>query len=207
MGERKGVTLIELLIAIALLGVISAIGLLILNPATFMAKRRDAQRVSDLLVMQVAIDAYVAKYNVAPGADKVMFFSNCGRFKLSTGPPAPPNCNIGDAQKADGSGWIDGTVIDGTVKPLSEFISTLRVDPINKGILVIDLDQLYLYYRNGSKYFISAYMETNKYLAQNDGSTIDKGTAQGANFAERYDVGNSVNLVSELIVDIGPLSW
>jgi len=182
MGERKGVTLIEFLIAIAILAIISVVGLLILNPATYMAKRRDAQRVDDLNVLQTAINAYIADHNAAPGRLKTAYRSDCRIW-----PNGYTNCNTtaSDIQKTDGKGWIGCPVSSGcnssdegfgSSGKLSDYISQLGIDPKkNSG------NNIYLYYNvDGIKYKIDAKLEVNKSLMANDGgvslTTYEVGT-------------------------------
>ncbi|MCK5085475.1 prepilin-type N-terminal cleavage/methylation domain-containing protein, partial [Candidatus Parcubacteria bacterium] len=53
--NMEGFTLLELLIVIAILAILSAVLILILNPAETMKKSRDTQRMSDLATMKTAI--------------------------------------------------------------------------------------------------------------------------------------------------------
>lgn len=54
----KGFTLVELLIVIAILGVLGAVLITILNPGTQFKRARDAQRRSDLSQIQRALELY-----------------------------------------------------------------------------------------------------------------------------------------------------
>lgn len=55
-----GFTLVELLIAISIIGVLSWLLLSVLNPKGMQAKARDAQRVADLAKIKVALESYFA---------------------------------------------------------------------------------------------------------------------------------------------------
>lgn len=66
---RKAFTLVEVLVTISLLGVLIGIVLVVLNPSFFRAKARDGRRVSDLQVVQGAIEMYYAQQNGYPSGD------------------------------------------------------------------------------------------------------------------------------------------
>ena len=57
--QKNGFTLLELLIVIAILAILSAALVLILNPAESMKKSRDTQRISDLSTLKTAIGLYL----------------------------------------------------------------------------------------------------------------------------------------------------
>jgi len=53
-----GFTLVELLIAISLIGILTGVLLAVINPRGIQAKARDSQRVSDLAKVKVALESY-----------------------------------------------------------------------------------------------------------------------------------------------------
>jgi len=57
---KKGFTLLELLIVIAILAVLSSAIVLVLNPAQLLAQARDSQRLSDLSSLHSAIALYLS---------------------------------------------------------------------------------------------------------------------------------------------------
>lgn len=57
--QSKGFTLLELLIVIAVLAILSAALVLVLNPAESMKKSRDTQRMNDLAALKTAIGLYI----------------------------------------------------------------------------------------------------------------------------------------------------
>mgnify|MGYP001607941649 CR=1 FL=1 len=57
--KKEGFTLLELLIVIAILAILGAIVIFVLNPAETLRKTRDAQRISDLATIKSAIGLYV----------------------------------------------------------------------------------------------------------------------------------------------------
>lgn len=64
--QQRGFTLVELLIVIAIIGILSSVVMSSLNSAR--AKARDANRVASIQEMQKAIESYYADYGVYPGA-------------------------------------------------------------------------------------------------------------------------------------------
>ncbi|PIS22202.1 hypothetical protein COT50_03235 [candidate division WWE3 bacterium CG08_land_8_20_14_0_20_41_10] len=56
--STKGFTLVELLIAISLIGILTGVLLAVLNPRGIQAKARDSQRISDLSKVKVALESY-----------------------------------------------------------------------------------------------------------------------------------------------------
>src|SRR3989344_5392991 len=59
INSKKGFTLLELLIVIAIIAVLSTILIVAINPAETLRKTRDTQRISDLSSVKTAIGVYV----------------------------------------------------------------------------------------------------------------------------------------------------
>lgn len=67
--NKKGFTLVELLIAVSLLAILSGVLFSVVNPQGIQAKARDSQRVSDLAKIKVALESYFAdnrRYPISP---------------------------------------------------------------------------------------------------------------------------------------------
>jgi type IV pilus assembly protein PilA len=75
--KNKGFTLIELLVVIAIIGVLSSVVLASLNTAR--AKARDANRISDMHQMQLALDIYYLHNGQYPNSDNL----GCGGWDTS----------------------------------------------------------------------------------------------------------------------------
>jgi len=56
--DRKGFTLLELLIVITIIAVLSVILIIVINPVETLRKSRDSQRLSDLATLKTAIGVY-----------------------------------------------------------------------------------------------------------------------------------------------------
>src|SRR3990170_5114263 len=57
---KRGFTLLELLIVIAILAILASVTFVALNPAELLKKSRDSQRLADLASMRTAINYYIA---------------------------------------------------------------------------------------------------------------------------------------------------
>lgn len=58
INSKKGVTLMELLVVVALIGVMASIFVIIIDPNTYMKRSRDTQRKGDLRTIQSALEIY-----------------------------------------------------------------------------------------------------------------------------------------------------
>ena len=73
----KGFTLVELLIAISLIGILTGVLLAVINPRGIQSKARDSQRISDLAKVKVALESYFSDNRKYPNP-------STGWIKLST---------------------------------------------------------------------------------------------------------------------------
>lgn len=65
-NNKKGFTLIELVIVIAVIGILSGVVINVLNPDTFRNKAQDARRKTDLVSVQSALELYFSNNNHYP---------------------------------------------------------------------------------------------------------------------------------------------
>ncbi len=73
MKNKKGFTLIELMVVVAIMGLLAALAVIALNSAR--ARARDARRVSDVKQIQTALELYYLDnnaYPVAPAAPGII---------------------------------------------------------------------------------------------------------------------------------------
>lgn len=58
--KQKGLTLIELLVTVAVVGVLAGLTVVVLNPVQFFRRGRDGVRLTDLSTIQTALELYYA---------------------------------------------------------------------------------------------------------------------------------------------------
>lgn len=121
----KGFTLVELLIVIAILAVLAAAVVIVLNPGELLAQARDSQRLSDLETLTDALSIYIAQ--VTP-----IDLGSCpagGRCTSGTaGPFLNALCTTNAVNTVAGSGWVD---VDFTDIPGGSPVPFLPIDPSN----------------------------------------------------------------------------
>lgn len=180
--NRRGFTLLELLIVVGILAVLATVAVLVINPTEYLRQSRDAKRIADLMALNKALG--IAEFNSLNmgGASTTVFVSlrdtsaTCDNLGL---PPLPTGyqyrcvtvaANLG---KTNGTGWIPvamNSIAGGAP------MSALPIDPVN------DKTNFYAYIPGGS-FALSATLESGKYAKQagvNDGGVnpakIEKGS-------------------------------
>ena len=123
---KKGFTLIELVIVIAILAILAAVVVLVLNPAQLMAQARDSQRISDLSSVKIAIALYLTTSTSTP--------------TIGTGPICTATgCNVGGpfgvesittSTAIDSNGWVP---VDFRKTAGGSPLPNLPLDPTNSG--------------------------------------------------------------------------
>lgn len=115
---HKGFTLVELLIVIAIIAILAAVVVLIINPLEITKRGRDAARLSDLANLQNAINVTVQE---STGATGMALFCNGAAGSSCTG------TSVGGGQQINGGGWVKINLSNQT----SVQVPTLPVDPLN----------------------------------------------------------------------------
>jgi prepilin-type N-terminal cleavage/methylation domain-containing protein len=184
MTSQRGFTLIELLIVVGVLAVLATAVVLVLNPAEFMKKSRDATRLSDLATLNRAISFYQTDGGSSFGTANTVYVSipdssaTCANLGLVTLPTGWSYVCASEAnyQKADGNGWIP---VDFTSVSYGTVLSTLPIDPIN----TTSTGNYYTY--TGGSWHLRGMLESEKYKtnAQNDGGSSDNAYDVGSNLA------------------------
>jgi len=181
-------TLVELLIVIAILAVLAAAVVIVLNPAELLAQARDSQRVSDLKNIKKSIDLFVVDNpTVSLGTAQRVYISlpdtasNCPNL-TATLPSLPSGwqyvcVTTANLRNTNGTGWIPvnfGNVFGGSPIPY------LPIDPSND----LASGRYYTYVMGGS-YELTALMEAVKESA----SVSDGGSLPGV-----FQVGTHIDL-------------
>lgn len=218
-NSKKGFTLLELLIVIAIIAILATVVVLVLNPAETLRKTRDAQRISDLATIKTALGLYLSS-ETSPQLDgisgtandkcldgagtKTIFYSvPVDSEDITDAAYAPTGftsynqvLTTADNSKVDGNGWVPINVA-GLVggSPISNF----PIDPTNlivtgtSALAVLTNDSLAYRYACDSSplsFEINAKLESEFYT-----STDNKAAKDGGNNTNLYEVGTSLTVL------------
>lgn len=115
---RRGFTLIEMLIVVAIIGILASIVLLGVGPTR--ARARDARRVSDLRAVQTALELYFSKNGVYPtastwaGLTSDLTNANIGTTQIPNDPTASKKYFYGST---DGTAYVVGAKLEDAGNP------------------------------------------------------------------------------------------
>ena len=225
--DKKGFTLLELLIVIAILAVLGAMVIFLLNPAETLRKARDSQRISDLSTIKTAVGIYLAsrKTPQLDGAETGTYNDKCDggtaaneRLWVSVASSSeaitdatPPSgwtqavtswgqsTTIASSTQVDGTGWmpIKLTALSGG-SPISNF----PIDPTNDVITVSSVSTTDLMYRYACKksplgFEINAKLESDAYTLSTE---EDLAAKDGGNNTVLYEVGTDLTILPDASV-------
>ena len=179
---KKGFTLLELLIVIAILAVLGAMVIFLLNPAETLRKARDSQRISDLGTIKTALGLYLT--NVA--SPDLNGTGDCTTNKWSSAGTSTSGylyTSEASSSLVDGNGWIPVNLSALTGgSPISNF----PVDPVN----TTGTDQIYRYGCSTSPigFEVDAKLESTELAS----STVK----DGGNNSSRYESGMKLNILN-----------
>jgi len=182
-------TLIELLIVIAVLGILAAGIILVLNPVELLNRAQDGKRVTDLSSIHSALLLYEVGEGTVFGNANTVYISlpddtssTCATHTSLPSLPSPWNyaCVMdADLIKIDGTGWVP--------VPFSSISSgppfaRLPIDPENSAS-----EGLYYAYVTGGSWALTGLLESERELAS--AAAGDGGTDDG-----RFEVGTDLAL-------------
>jgi prepilin-type N-terminal cleavage/methylation domain-containing protein len=160
---KKGFTLVELLIVIAILAVLATATVVVLNPAELLAQARDSQRIADFEGLRTALGVYISQTStiaLCSGAGAGQGCAATGRCSASVASAVamftgvcPAFATPANVRKVDASGWIDvniGGLSGGSPIP------NLPIDPVN------DTNYLYGYKAIGTAATATTYVLRNR---------------------------------------------
>ncbi|OGY64509.1 MAG: hypothetical protein A3I24_04030 [Candidatus Harrisonbacteria bacterium RIFCSPLOWO2_02_FULL_41_13b] len=186
--QKKGFTLVELLIVIGILAVLATATVLVLNPAELFRQARDTKRINDLEALRSAVSLYLSTVSSpdmdAAGSCAANYWGSvAGAAENFTGSPAQ-HANVATA--IDGTGWLP---IDFTQIPGGSPLSSLPTDPLNPDTAT----QAYTYRcDNTAKTFeLNANMESTRYA---QGGSDDVESTDGGDQVGIYEGGNDPGL-------------
>ncbi len=214
--NKLGFTLLELLIVIAIIGILGMVLFFLINPAETLRKARDSQRISDLGTIKSALALYTSNVS-SPQLDgtsgtanakckdgsgtKTIFLSVATSGIATTTGMSPAysaftTSTLASSSLTNGTGWVPvnlASISGGTP------ISQLPVDPTNTtNSSVATSSLIYRYVCNGSPlgFGVSAQMESAYYTgSDSSASSTDVRKIDGGNNADLYEVGSDPTLL------------
>jgi len=198
-NNKKGFTLLELLIVIAILAILASVTFVALNPAELLKKSRDTQRLADLASVKTAINYYIANTS-SPTLGTALDGTGTGCIDNATdytfshitaayytdttsGYDAPASRN---SQAVGASGWIPVRLDHLTGgSPLSRW----PVDP-NVTTATANPGRYYAYLCNHTNVTFTLYtnMESSTYTYGGSGDVESK---DGGSILSLYEVGSA----------------
>ena len=180
---KKGFTLIELIIVIALIALLATTVILVINPVKIFQEARDSQRMADLGQMNSAMSLMLATSSSQPSLGTV---GTCYKNKATQNCMTrhTPNLVASSAdpdQTVNGSGWVPVNL------GASPAISAWPLDPKN--------DATYFYSYSAdvlSQWEFVAVMESVRYGSSTSEDNVV--ATDGGNQAALFEVGTNVNL-------------
>ncbi len=177
---KKAFTLIELLIVIAIIGILAVTVLLALNPAEAQKKSRDTLRIKDATTLQAAFEQLIDSGLAIPsGVGEVG--NAAGVTSTATTGAAT---NVGVKSQSCSSSWLGATL------DVCAYIRTVPLDPANGAdrTVVGQATAQRMYYRaviNGSGYEIGVRQEST--------ANATKVTGDGGNNDDWFEVFSGPN--------------
>lgn len=191
-----GFTLIELLVVIAVIAILSAVVLLVINPAELLRASRDARRISDLATVHQAVNLLKTD---APetqiGSSSVVYISLADSSPTCANLSLPPlavgwvyNCvSSSTLRKGNGTGWIP---VDFSSFSAGTLLPVPPIDPSNSALNNCSANKyenyFYAYATNGNEWEINANLESKKYKEK---AELDGGDAPA------FESGSNVTLI------------
>lgn len=148
MNNKKGFTLVELLIVIGILVILSTAAVLVINPAELLKQARDSQRLADLNAIQSALGLYMSQVDSTTlnsgSTDSGTYVGRC-TYAVAAGSMPTNNNPFGSHASSsstcytwattprgvDGTGWVNAVFSDLTGVGGQVPFASLPVDPTN----------------------------------------------------------------------------
>ena len=190
---QSGLSLVELLIVVAIIGILGTAAAIAINPVELLKQARDGRRIADLQAIDRALGMYKQDGKSAFGDANTVYVSlvdtassACASHNLPSLPSGwSYRCVTSEdaLRKNDGTGWIP---VDFTSISTGSSIPTLPVDPTNNA----SSGFYYAYVTGGGRWVLASLLESAKYLK--DKAATDGGTDDG-----RLEIGSKLSLWSQ----------
>jgi prepilin-type N-terminal cleavage/methylation domain-containing protein len=183
MLHKKGFTLIELIIVIALIALLATTVILVINPVKIFQEARDSQRIADLGQMNSAMSLMLATSSSQPTLGVV---GTCYKNKATQNCMTrhTPNLTVSSTiatQTVDGTGWVPVSL--GT----SPAITAWPLDPTNNGTFFYSYTP-----DSANQWEFTAAMESVRYGTSTSADNVV--STDGGNQSTLFEVGTNVNL-------------
>ncbi len=198
--ETKGFTLLELLIVIAIIGLLATMVVMVFNPGETLKKGRDGQRFSDLSALHTALAFYAITFPEKSLCDTSRVYVTLPSETAFTSCPPPVGFSgwyqvvKTQLKNIDGTGWLG---INFDEVPGKSPIGFLPIDPRNTVTASCpdsagDAD---FYYRFACDmvdhtWEFDTRLESEKYRTTEDRDGLD-----GGNHEKRYEIGRDTKLL------------
>lgn len=193
ISRVEGFSLVEMLIAIAIVGLLSAAVIFLVNPVEYIQKGRDGQRISDLSNLHTVIGKYLFSYtrDRSLGEVNTVYISlpdtdpECANLSLPTlgGGWTYACVTQENLYNIDGTGWLPVNIAE---VPLAG-IAVLPIDPENN----VSGGLYYRYVTNGSNYELNAALGSEQ-LGQ--GGSQDMVSTDGGDADTVYEIGTLLSI-------------
>lgn len=215
MTNKKGFTLLELLITIAVIAILSVVLVIILNPAETLQKSRDTQRISDLNTMRTAVGLYITTTSTpaissSTNTTNALCVNGSGNptLYLSAQNAASGTISVGSLTRAVTSTLASSTLVDGygwipikfTELTGGSPIGQLPIDPTNTAVngtstatTYANSALMYRYACNKSPlaFKLAARLESATYGV---GGTDDRSSKDGGTNTQLYEAGTDMSI-------------
>jgi prepilin-type N-terminal cleavage/methylation domain-containing protein len=193
-NNKKGFTLIELLVVMGILGILMAVTILVINPAEYLKRSRDTQRINDLGAINSALGIYGANGGATTSYAYCILAAGAGTTVTTT---AGLTCNGGavtsvpavtDVRTVANAGWVKGVdFTSSTYFPGGSPFASLPVDPST----VAASQYYYIFSSSATAFELDANVLESSYY-----STAGTATNDGGNSTTKYEVGTSLTLIN-----------